>query len=86
MPTIVIMFTLRMGTLVSIGFEQPMAFHNSLVANVSRVLSVAIYERGIIRTEYSMATTIGFAQSAVNLALILITNFTVKKIGHDALF
>jgi putative aldouronate transport system permease protein len=85
-PTVIIMFILRMGQVVSIGFEQPMAMYNPLVSNVAEVMSTFIYSAGVEQAKYSLTTAIGLFQSVINLFMVLFTNWLSKRLGGDGLY
>ncbi|MFD0714226.1 ABC transporter permease [Paenibacillus sp. GCM10027626] len=86
MPTMAVLLIFAIGGMVSIGFEHPFALANPVVNDVSTVLSIGIYELGIMRGAYSITTAIGLAQSLVNLVLLLSANYAVRKMGHDGLW
>lgn len=86
MPTITIMLIMRMGNLLSIGFEQPMALYNSLVTDVAEVISTYTYTIGIERAQYSLTTAFGFLQSLINMLMIVTANRIVKKLGGEGLY
>lgn len=86
MPTVTIMLILRMGTLVNIGFEHPMAQYNALVSNVAEVVSTYTYTAGIQRGQYTVTTALGLCQSVINLVLVLSTNALSKRLGGDGLY
>lgn len=86
LPTITIMLIMRMGNLLSIGFEQPMALYNSLVADVAEVISTYTYAIGIERAQYSLTTAFGFLQSLINMLMIVTANRIVKKLGGEGLY
>lgn len=86
LPTIVIMFILRVGRIVTVGFEQPMALYNALVADVAEVISTFIYHVGVQQGRFALTTAIGLAESFVNLLMILAANYLAKKVGEEGLF
>lgn len=85
-PTIIIMFIMRMGKLLSIGFEQPMALYNPLVSEVAEVISTYTYTIGIERGQYSLTTAFGFLQSVINLIMIVTSNKITKLFGGEGLY
>lgn len=86
LPTISIMFIMKMGTIVSIGFEQPMALSNSVVTEVSEVISTYSYTAGVKNGQYSVTTAIGLLQSVINMAMILLTNSVSRKMSGNGLY
>ncbi|RXZ79233.1 sugar ABC transporter permease [Paenibacillaceae bacterium] len=86
MPTMAVLLIFAVGGMVSIGFEHAFALANPIVNDVSTVISIGLYELGIMRGAYSITTAIGLAQSVVNLILLLGANYMVKKMGHEGLW
>ena len=86
MPTVITMLILRMGNLVTIGFEHPMAQYNALVSEVAEVVSTYTYSAGIQRGQYSVTTALGLIQSVINLILVLSTNKIAKLLGEEGLY
>ena len=86
MPTIIIMLILKIGGMVSIGFEQPYMLGNSMVKEVSEVLSTYSYEVGMVNGKFSLGTAIGLFQSVINFALVISSNRICKKITGEAIW
>ena len=86
MTTIVILLLLRIGKLASIGFEKPFILGNSLVNNVSDVLSTYVYRIGIQNSQFSTATTVGLFQSIINFILIISANYFSKAVGEEGIW
>jgi putative aldouronate transport system permease protein len=63
--TIITVFTINVGWLLSVGFEQPFLLGNSLVSDVSSVLSTYIYDLGILRGNFSFTAAVGLSQSVI---------------------
>ncbi|MFC3803022.1 ABC transporter permease [Cohnella sp. GCM10012308] len=86
MPTIVILFILAVGNMVSIGIEQPLALANSVVSNVSEVISTYVYRVGIKQGEFGLTTAVGMVQSVINLCLVVAANHFAKRAGGEGLW
>jgi putative aldouronate transport system permease protein len=84
--TISTLFILNVGWLISIGFEQPFLLGNSLVSDVSSVLSTYIYQLGILKGNFSFTTAVGLFQSAINFLLIVVINRAVKMTGETGIW
>ena len=85
-PTIVIMLILKIGGMVSIGFEQPFMLGNDMVKDVSEVLSTYAYTVGIGQGKFSPATAIGLFQSVLNLILVISANRICNKISGESIW
>lgn len=85
-PTVVMMFILNSGRLMSVGFEKVFLLQNSLNMNTSDVLSTYIYRTGIQHGEYGIATAVGLFNSVINVIMILIVNKISKKLTDNSLW
>ena len=82
----ILLLILRVGTMVTIGFEQVFLLYNPTVYSVGDVISTYTYRLGIEQSQYSLTTAIGFTQSIVNFALVFGTNRLSKKLGGYSLW
>ncbi len=85
-PTIVVMLILRLGQMVSIGFERPFVMGNDMVANSSEVISTFVYKMGIKNARYSFATAVGMFGSIVNMIFLVVANQSAKRMGEGGLW
>ena len=85
-PTIIIIFIISLGQLLSIGFEQPFLLGNARVSQLSNVLSVHIYRLGILQSEFSLTTAIGLLQSVINFILLLAANRLIELTGEKGIW
>lgn len=86
MPTIVILFILRMGSLLNVGFEKILLLYSPATYDIADVISTYVYRMGIINGDYSYSTAIGLFNTLVNLALLLIANKLAKRFSNSSLF
>lgn len=89
LPTITIMLILRMGSVMTIGFEKVYLMQNSLNLTASEIISTYVYKVGLSSagtTDLSYSTAIGLFNSAINLVLISATNFIARKLGGNGLW
>ena len=84
--TIVIMFILQIGRMMSVGFEKVYLLQNDLNLGVSEVISTYLYKKGIIQANYSYSTAVGLFNALVNFALVLISNTISRKVGDISLW
>ena len=85
-PTIVIMFILRMGSLMNVGYEKVILLYNPLTYQTADVISSYVYRMGIEKMSYSYSTAVGLFNSAINVLLLIITNWFSKKVSDTSLF
>ena len=88
LPTVVTMLILRMGNVMSVGFEKVFLMQNSLNISASEVIST--YQYGVSlasgNADFSYATAIGLFDSVINLILITTVNHIAKKVGETSLW
>ncbi|MDQ1913836.1 ABC transporter permease subunit [Paenibacillus sp. GD4] len=84
--TIIILFILRLGHVMDIGFEHIYLMQNSLNLSVSDVFDTYVYRAGVLQGEFSFTTAVGLFKSAIGLTLILLANKLSKKIGEEGVY
>lgn len=85
-PTIITLFILRMGSLISVGFEKTFLLQNPLNLDASSVISTYVYEMGIISHQYSYSAAIGLFNNIINIILIAAANKISKKVAEVSLW
>ncbi|MFD1178721.1 ABC transporter permease [Paenibacillus puldeungensis] len=86
MPTIMIMFILAVGGLMSSGFDQIFNLANAATKNVSEVLDVYIYRVTFqSATDFSFSTAVSLFRSLVNMILLVLADRVSKMMGGDGL-
>lgn len=84
--TIVILLIMRMGNVLSNGFEQIFLMTNSLNRTVADVFDTYVYTLGVTQGSFSYSTAVGLFKSIIGLILILSTDKIAKKAGESGLF
>jgi putative aldouronate transport system permease protein len=85
-PTIIIMLILRMGQMLSVGFESIVNLYNPAIYETSDVINTYVYRVGLQGSGYSLATAAGFFQSVVSLALVAAANEISKRVSDTHLW
>ena len=85
-PTIIILLVLKIGSLMSVGYEKVMLLYNSTIYSKADVISTYVYRRGIIDTEYSYSAAVGMFNSIINFILLVTANFISKKTTETGLW
>ena len=83
-PTIMIMFIMRCGDIVSIGFEKVYLMQTSLNLNVSEVISTYVYKVGMSSfRDYSYGAAVSLFNTAINVTLLLIVNYISRRVTDN---
>lgn len=79
MPTIIIMLILRIGHIMTLGFDQVYVLQNTAVLEIAEVISTFMYKVGIQQANFSLATAMGLFESMVGLVLVLSANKLARR-------
>lgn len=85
-PTIIIQLILKVGHIMSVGYEKVLLMQETTNLNVSQIISTFVYEKGIKAQQYDYATAIGLFNAVVNLIVLLTVNRIAKKRSEVSLF
>ncbi|HJC58561.1 MAG TPA: ABC transporter permease subunit [Candidatus Eisenbergiella intestinipullorum] len=85
-PTIVTLLILKIGQIMSIGFEKAYLLQNDLNLNSSEIISTLVYKQGILQGNIGYATAVGLMNSCLNLLLIVFANQFCKKFFDTSLW
>jgi len=84
--TIILLFILKIGTMLDYGFEQIFILYNPTVYDVGDVLSTYIYRIGLQGAQFSLTTAIGFFQSFIGLILIVTANHIARRFSDVSIW
>jgi len=80
--TIVILFILRLGSVLDTGFEQIWLQLNAFNMEVGNVLDTYVYYKGIQQSDYSFSTAVGLFKGLVGLVLVMAANRIAQRYGE----
>lgn len=86
MPTIIIMFVLAIGNIMTVGYEKVYLMQNGTNLTVSEIISTYVYKTGLRNAQYSFATAVGLFNSVVNFIILFLTNLLSKKVADISIF
>lgn len=85
LPTAIIMFILRMGSVMSVGFEKVYLLQNTLNSSTSEIISTYVYKMGLVSNQYSLSAAIGLFNNIINLVLLIVVNQISRKVSDTSL-
>ncbi len=85
-PTIITMLILKMGSLMSLGYEKTILLYNAATYETADIISSYIYRVGLVDQDWSYSTAIGLLNSVINCILLVLTNRLSKKISDTSLW
>lgn len=90
LPTITILFILRMGSILNVGYEKILLLYQPTTYEVADVFSTYTYRISLGATsgqpQYSLSTAVSLFNTIVNVAFLLMTNFISNKTTESGLF
>lgn len=86
LPTIVILFIMNTGRIMTLGFEKAYLMQNNLNLIRSEIIATFIYKIGLQQMEYSFSTAVGIFNAVINLMLLTTVNFVARRIGETSLW
>lgn len=85
-PTIIMLMILSVGNLMSCGYEKVLLMQTGGNLSTSEILSTYVYTFGLLGGQYGVGTAAGLFNSVINVALLIIANFTSKKIANQSMW
>lgn len=84
-PTIVILLLFALGGIVrgNFGLFYNIIGQNSILYPTTDIIETYVYRATITDFNFSTASAVGFYQSIIGFALVMLCNFVVKKIEPD---
>ena len=86
LPTIITMFILRVGNIMSVGYEKIILMYNPKIYDVSDTLSTYSYRAGIIEGKFSLSAAVSLFNSVCDLILVLSANAVSRKLSETSLW
>ncbi|MEC0206943.1 ABC transporter permease subunit [Paenibacillus lautus] len=86
LPTITIMFILRIGHLMDVGYEKILLLYNPVIYESADVISTFVYRKGLLDNDWSFSSAIGLFNSAINLLMLVIANSLTRKTNQNSLW
>lgn len=86
MPTVTILFILRIGGILSADFQKVLLMYNPLLYAKADVIDTFVFREGILAARYSYATAIGLFLSVMALILTFTANFISRRVSGNSLW
>jgi putative aldouronate transport system permease protein len=86
LPTITIMFILRMGNMLNVGFEKIILLYNPVTYETADVISSFVYRKGLLEFGWSYSSAVGLFNSVVNLILLISANYISRRVNKTSLW
>jgi putative aldouronate transport system permease protein len=85
-PIITVQFIMRIGSILSVGFEKIMLLYNPLTYETADVISTYLYRYGLEQANYSLGPAAGLFNSIINIAVLCTVNWLFKRFSEESLW
>jgi putative aldouronate transport system permease protein len=85
-PTVIIMLIMRLGQVLSVGYEKIILLYSPQTYEVADVISSYTYRSGIAGSRFGYSAAVGLFQSFINVAVLFAANRLAKKYTDTSLF
>ncbi|GAB4262974.1 MAG: sugar ABC transporter permease [Candidatus Promineifilaceae bacterium] len=85
-PTLIIMIVLRIGRMLSVGYERVILLYNANTYATADVLSTFVLRIGLEGGNQSMGAAAGMFESLIGFALVVGANFISRQISDSSLW
>ena len=86
MSVITMMLTIRVGTVLDSSFEQVYVMSNVEVRSVGEIIDTWVYRTGLQQLNFSLASAVGLFKGVISCTLVLLSNYTSKKVTGEGIW
>ncbi|MBT0569938.1 sugar ABC transporter permease [Curvibacter sp. CHRR-16] len=86
LPVIMMMLIVRLGQMMTVGFEKILLLYNPSVYETADVISTFVYRRGILDANYSFAAAVGLFNSVIAMVLLIVANRISRRLTGNGLW
>jgi putative aldouronate transport system permease protein len=86
LPVIMVMLILRLGNVMSVGFEKIILLYNPSIYSTADVISSFTYRQGLQNFNWSFSTAVGLFNSIINYIFLLSSNWIGRKLNENSLW
>jgi putative aldouronate transport system permease protein len=84
--TMLLLFILSIGSLLSGSFEQVFMTKNSAVYDAAEIIPTYVYTKGLMEMNISYGIAVGLFQSIIGFVLIVLANALSKRFGEEGIW
>lgn len=85
-PIIIVQLIMRLGNILTQGFEKIILLYSPLIYETSDVISSYVYRRGLQEMDYSFGAAVGIFNSLANLVILFMANHISGRLTHESLW
>lgn len=85
-PVIVLLLVMRLGDVLSVGFEQMLLQRDAVGPQTAEVIDTFVYYRGIVGGDYGFAAAAGLFKGLVGALLVYAANKVAHRLGEQGVY
>lgn len=85
-PVIILVLILRLGDMLTVGFEQIVLQQGPVGRKASEVLDTYVYNNGILAGSWGTSTAVGLCKGVIGVALVLTANKVAHLFGERGIY
>ena len=86
LPTILLLLIMRVGSMMSVGYERIILLYNEATYETADVMSSFVYRQGILGGSYSYGATVDLFNGVINLVLLAVFNGISRRVSEISLW
>lgn len=86
LPAVIVMFILKTGSMIRVGYEKVLLLYNAMTYEVADVFSTFVYRKGLLESNYSYAAAVGLFEALVAMIMLLTANVISRRMGGKGLW
>ncbi|MFB7864468.1 ABC transporter permease [Streptomyces sp. NPDC056069] len=85
-PVMIMLLILRLGDILSVGFEQMLLQRDAVGAEAAEVLDTYVYFHGVVDGDWGMSTAAGLMKGVIGFVLIVLANKLAHRLGEQGVY
>lgn len=85
-PTIITMLVMRMGMVMTVGFDKILLLYNPSIYETADVVSTHVARMGLNRMQYSYSAAAGLFNSVIGTTLLIASNMLSRKLADTSIY
>jgi putative aldouronate transport system permease protein len=83
---IALLLILRLGMVLSVGFEQIILQQKAVGAEAAQVIDTFVYYRGVVGGDWGLSAAVGLLKGVIGTTLVVGANWAAKRFGGQGVF
>ena len=86
LPTIIVQFIMRVGRVMSVGYEKILLLYNAGIYETADVISTYMYRYGLLNANYSVGAAVGIFNTIISMVILISVNSLFRRFTEDSLW